>query len=165
MFCGKYKTEVPEGYFAHLSESRGKKRKITAAADATTATGRSDGSTLVANGGPVNVASETQQQNDKAHLGIRSKGGEADSADANGETNGADERSPENREDIRYGYLLLCFGLFLFSLGSRSGGMAVVGLAAITILFEDLSRSISRSRHGCLYDVEAADGRVYRSGV
>ncbi|KAK4219517.1 phosphoribosyltransferase-like protein [Rhypophila decipiens] len=105
VFCGKYKTEVPEGYFEHLSENRGKKRKIAAAADPTTATGRTPGSpSLVANGGPVNTAAadnETQQQD----VAVRTKGdGEVGT---NGHANGtvdAEEptgpRSPANREDI-----------------------------------------------------------------
>ena len=31
MFCGKYITEVPPGYFEHLDELRGKKRKTAVA--------------------------------------------------------------------------------------------------------------------------------------
>ena len=52
VFCGKYKTEVPAGYFEHLNEIRGKKRKIAeqAAGGAQTAVG---------NSGPVNVAKRT----------------------------------------------------------------------------------------------------------
>lgn len=105
VFCGSYKTEVPEGYFEHLSESRGKKRKIAAAADSTTPTGRPGSPSLVANGGPVNVcggaAEETQQD-----VTLRGKDGVV-----NGATNGTatadveeavDPRSPVNREDIRY---------------------------------------------------------------
>lgn len=73
----------------------------------------------------MNVTGGAQQQDDKAYaLGIRSKGDEGednDSADVNGEANGGtsadvEERSPENREDIRYGYSFLFFaliGLFL----------------------------------------------------
>ncbi|KAI1340751.1 nucleophile aminohydrolase [Xylariaceae sp. FL0016] len=38
VFCGKYATEVPDGYFEHLNEIRGKKRK-TAGSSALTANG------------------------------------------------------------------------------------------------------------------------------
>lgn len=48
VFCGNYQTDIPEGYFDHLNESRGTKRK------ATVVNGTSK--VLVANGGPVNVS-------------------------------------------------------------------------------------------------------------
>lgn len=44
VFCGKYITEVPEGYFEHLDELRGKSRSSAPAAGSSTQT---------ANGGPV----------------------------------------------------------------------------------------------------------------
>lgn len=99
VFCGTYKTEVPEGYFEHLSENRGKKRKIAAAADPTTATGRSNSPSLAANGGPVNVGPGDETPQDVA---LRGKNG---AVDVNGSVNGTeavDPRSPVNREDIRY---------------------------------------------------------------
>lgn len=73
VFCGKYITSVPDGYFEHLDALRGKTRSSAPAAI---------GSTQVANGGPV-----MQGQN----------GG------ANGTTNGHGPlRSPADREDIRH---------------------------------------------------------------
>ncbi|RCI12081.1 hypothetical protein L249_0088 [Ophiocordyceps polyrhachis-furcata BCC 54312] len=55
VFCGEYKTEVPEGYFEHLSRlrERGKKRKNGELDEASTKK-----PSLVASSGPVNVASK-----------------------------------------------------------------------------------------------------------
>lgn len=74
VFCGKYKTAVPEDYFEHMGRPQGSKRRKTAAsADGPSAT-------LVANGGPVNVAGPREALTDG------DKGA----------------KSPENRDDVRY---------------------------------------------------------------
>ena len=94
VFCGKYKTEVPEGYFEHLNESRGKKRKIA---------GFTDGpnSTAPGSSGPVNER-VPRAAGDELRLGLRSLG--AADADRDALAN-LGPRSPEHREDIRYAYL------------------------------------------------------------
>lgn len=63
VFTGKYQTEVPESYFKHLSDirSKGKKRKSPGDQPQQSQQAVNGGDakklTLVANGGPVNVAS------------------------------------------------------------------------------------------------------------
>lgn len=46
VFCGKYKTEVPEGYFEHISRMRSDKKKGAGVG----------GPFLIGGGGPTNVA-------------------------------------------------------------------------------------------------------------
>ena len=84
VFCGTYKTDVPEGYFEHLNESRGKKRKMAGADEAN--------STLAGNSGPVSVSRPVGG----VELNLRT----IEEVVVN---NGL--RSPENREDIRYAHL------------------------------------------------------------
>lgn len=76
VFCGKYVTDVPDGYFEHLSELRQKKKSGPALT--TIAPGGSEGAYVVANSGPVNV--------------VKANGRE--------ETNGI--VTPDHREDIRF---------------------------------------------------------------
>jgi amidophosphoribosyltransferase len=89
VFCGKYQTEVPAGYFEHLNEVRGKKRKIAEEAS---------GATAVGNGGPVNVAKRTLADGDVS-LERRANG---DSEDKN-----AGMANPANRQDIRCVFLFV----------------------------------------------------------
>ncbi|KAI1501241.1 amidophosphoribosyltransferase [Biscogniauxia marginata] len=77
VFCGKYITEVPEGYFEHLSRVRGKKGKIAVEEEA--GAGKA---MLVASSGPVNVSPGQQGQS------------EDDGAVGSG------MKSPEYRDDI-----------------------------------------------------------------
>lgn len=73
VFSGNYTTEVPEGYFEHISQLRGKskKRKFASCSEAM----------LVANGGAVNMATGHQAASEEAT------------------TNGFD--APKYREDIK----------------------------------------------------------------
>ncbi|KAF3764482.1 hypothetical protein M406DRAFT_98481 [Cryphonectria parasitica EP155] len=74
VFCGKYITSVPNGYFEHLDALRGKARSSAPAAG---------GSTQTVNGGAV----------------LEGRNGAANGTNANG--NGLDQlRSPADREDI-----------------------------------------------------------------
>jgi amidophosphoribosyltransferase len=83
VFCGKYKTVVPEGYFEHLSQPLGEKRKHTAGSNKEEETSPCK-KVLIANGGPVNVAARPRKAlgDDRAV--------------------GKGERGPEHQEDIRY---------------------------------------------------------------
>ncbi|OLN81220.1 Amidophosphoribosyltransferase [Colletotrichum chlorophyti] len=57
VFCGKYKTAVPSGYFSHLHQLHEPKVK-----NATTTDGKAEASAFpVANGGPVNIAPGMQE--------------------------------------------------------------------------------------------------------
>lgn len=86
VFCGKYVTDVPEGYFEHLSRLRGKEKKTVARAIEAGGAG-SGHATVVTNSGPVNVAA-------------RRPGDDDDDAGEDGNDNNGSR--PEHREDIRY---------------------------------------------------------------
>lgn len=52
VFCGKYVTEVPEGYFEHLSDLRSGKRKAKTLT--TIKAGGDEGGNVVVSSGPTN---------------------------------------------------------------------------------------------------------------
>lgn len=92
VFCGEYKTEVPDGYFEHLSQFRGKKRKFHVE--------EVRNSTATGNSGPVNVAIHAPT-NDTSKAELRSqKGADGGNDKTLPITYSAAPRSPENREDI-----------------------------------------------------------------
>ncbi|KAI1266427.1 amidophosphoribosyltransferase-like protein [Xylariaceae sp. FL1019] len=87
VFCGAYQTDVPDGYFEHLDELRGTKRKIAAVEGSSTAaeTGNS-GPVMVSN--PSSTVVEVPQRT--ASL----------AADGSETTVRPRTPNPENREDI-----------------------------------------------------------------
>ncbi|KAK3365810.1 nucleophile aminohydrolase [Lasiosphaeria ovina] len=88
VFCGKYKTAVPEGYFEHLNESRGKKRKTAPTSDEPAAAG-SPSVVAVGNSGPVGVV-DAAGETSEATLRLR----------AEAQQEAKDSQSDANREDI-----------------------------------------------------------------
>jgi amidophosphoribosyltransferase len=106
VFCGKYKTAVPEGYFEHLNQSRGKKRKMAeGAAVATGATGGvgAGSEAVVGNSGPVNVAAKRVLVDGGVAVVPSSAVAAAAGAElVNGEDRNAGMENPNNRQDIRY---------------------------------------------------------------
>ncbi|KAH6627019.1 nucleophile aminohydrolase [Chaetomium sp. MPI-SDFR-AT-0129] len=121
VFCGRYQTEVPEGYFEQLNASRGKKRKIAEQASAAGGEGNGNGGdsaaqaadAVVGNGGPVNVAKRTLVDNgvdgpapsNSGSAGVASNGLRQTEAvlsaeAAHGEDKNAGMANPNNRQDI-----------------------------------------------------------------
>ncbi|KAK4121442.1 Amidophosphoribosyltransferase [Parathielavia appendiculata] len=101
VFCGKYQTEVPAGYFEHLNELRGKKRKIAEAAASSAGDGANPSNAVVGNSGPVNVAKRTLVDADGGDRAV--VGGLAERRTANGEEEvdkNAGMANPDNRQDI-----------------------------------------------------------------
>lgn len=101
VFCGKYKTEVPEGYFEHLNEVRGKKRKM--AEDASAGAGGSQ--TVVASSGPVNVAKRPALVDGAGNgngVGLEHRTPSGKGVDGEPEDKNAGMANPNNRQDIRY---------------------------------------------------------------
>ncbi len=99
VFCGKYKTEVPEGYFEHLNASRGKKRKMAEGAAAVGAASHGAEAVVVGNSGPVNVG------NKRALIDGAAVATTLEHRD--GKVNGEEDKNagmanPNNRQDIRY---------------------------------------------------------------
>ncbi|KAI8623919.1 amidophosphoribosyltransferase-like protein [Xylariaceae sp. FL1651] len=89
VFCGDYQTEVPDGYFDHLNEIRGKKRKLNAAEE--TPNGTAPG-----NSGPVMESSATKTFRLEVPVNVLSNNTDpASLLSASGAP-----RTPEHREDI-----------------------------------------------------------------
>ncbi|KAK2610828.1 hypothetical protein N8I77_004226 [Diaporthe amygdali] len=89
VFCGRYVTDVPDGYFEHLSRLRGKERKTVARAIEGGESGQGE-ATLVTNSGPVNIGYRRQESSN----GGDDRGDAAEGGNENGSTR------PEQREDI-----------------------------------------------------------------
>ncbi len=100
VFCGKYKTEVPEGYFEHLNASRGKKRKMAEGVAAAAGAGAAEA--VVGNGGPVNVGSKRALIDGAA---VAAKLEHRDGRVNGEEDKNAGMANPNNRQDIRYVFL------------------------------------------------------------
>ncbi|VBB76139.1 Putative Amidophosphoribosyltransferase [Podospora comata] len=89
VFCGEYQTDVPDGYFDHLNELRGKKREAAPTAG---------GETVVASGGPVNVANGEKSVQFKIDMSGATPGGLTPLTEE--AVKGTAAVSPDNRQDI-----------------------------------------------------------------
>lgn len=81
VFCGKYKTPVPDGYFDHLNQMRGKKSKTVAVEGA-------HQPATAGNSGPVGTAADGSPV-------VNGNGGRTTPV-----TVRMEPRSPEHREDV-----------------------------------------------------------------
>lgn len=90
VFCGKYQTAIPEGYFDHLNTIRGKKRKID--------NGEVLNGAITASSGPTNEARVNHSF--RPELAINGLPANIDSASLLSASSAP--RTPDNREDIRF---------------------------------------------------------------
>ncbi|KAI1159407.1 nucleophile aminohydrolase [Nemania serpens] len=90
VFCGKYQTAIPEGYFDHLNKLRGKKRKIDS--------GEVPNGAIAANSGPINEARVNHAF--KPELAVNGLPAATDSAALLVASSSNAPRTPDNREDI-----------------------------------------------------------------
>ncbi|KAI1184316.1 nucleophile aminohydrolase [Nemania serpens] len=88
VFCGKYQTAIPEGYFDHLNTIRGKKRKID--------NGEVLNGAITASSGPTNEARVNHSF--RPELAINGLPANIDSASLLSASSAP--RTPDNREDI-----------------------------------------------------------------
>ncbi|KAI1199209.1 amidophosphoribosyltransferase-like protein [Nemania serpens] len=88
VFCGKYQTAIPAGYFDHLNKIRGKKRKIDA--------GDVVNGSIAGNSGPTNEARVNRAP--RPELAVNGLPTNIDSASLLLASNAP--RTPDNREDI-----------------------------------------------------------------